>query len=616
MFKSAFKFWVFVLTVGGVLTAHLRAQDVTVTATVDRTRIGLGEDFTLSVEISGRDADEPKLPDMAQFAALISTSSSQSYQFINGRTSSSTTIHHTFLAQAAGSFEIGPVEVEVGGEVVRSKPIRIEIVAASSGAAPQSQGGQPGAAPSQPRNDPALQGSDTGVILKTELDRQRVYQNEPVIISYKIYTLRSISSYSLSKLPSFAGFWVENFELPRQPQTRQEVINGQRYLVAEIKRSTVFPQSAGRQTLEPMTIECEVQVPAQRRRSRDLFESFFDDPFFARTARVTVSSKPVEIEVLPLPGNKPANFEGAVGSYSLKATVDRREVKTNEAITLKVTASGQGNLKTLSAPRLNLPSDFEIYDPKVAEDINRANNQISGSKTWEYVMVPRFPGNFEISGLTLPYFDPRAKEYRIATTAPIALSILKGAGEVALAGGGRTKEDVKLLGQDIRFIALAHLPFQEIDKRNYTQPWFMALMALPLLALGGALFYQRHQEKLSTNVAYARGRKATRAANKQLQAAKKFLQNNDGKQFYAEVQRALMGFLGNKLNVAEAGLVTDDIQRLLEERKVAPAVASAYIDCLHTCDFQRFAPSQSNGVEMKQFYDQAQSAIEQIEGAL
>ncbi len=593
----------------------LRAQGVTVVATVDRTQIGLGEDFTLSVEISGRDAGEPRLPELSQFAQQIGRSSSQSFQFINGRMSSSTTINYTYLAQAAGTFEIGPVEVEVNGEVVRSKPIRIEI-AQAGGATTQQQGAQPGAAPSQPRTDPALQGGDAGVFLKAELDRARVYQNEPVVISYKIYTLRTISSYSLSKLPNFAGFWVENFELPRQPQTRQEVINGQRYLVAEIKRTAVFPQSAGKLTLEPMTIACEVQVQGQRRRSRDLFESFFDDPFFQRTVQVEVASKPVTLEVLPLPANKPANFDGAVGVYSLKATVDRREAKTNEAITLKVTASGQGNIKTLSAPRLTLPRDFEVYDPKVAEDVNRANNQISGSKTWEYVMVPRFPGTFEISGLQLPYFDPRAKEYRVASTAPIALTIAKGAGEVAVASGGMSKEDVKLIGQDIRFIALAQLPFEEIGQPNYAQPEFVVLLALPLLGLAGAFFYQRHQQKLSTNVAYARGRKATRVANKQLQTAKKFLLSNDGKQYYAEVQRALMGFLGNKLNVAEASLVTDDIQKMLEAKNVTAAVAAAYISCLHTCDFQRFAPSQSNGVEMKQFYDQAQNAIAQLEEAL
>ncbi len=611
MFKPSFKALLLIFLLAAALPAILRGQDVTVVATVDRTQLGLNEAFRLSVEISGRGAGDPKLPDMSQFAQLAETSSSQSIQFINGRMSSATTLHYTFLAQAAGTFEIGAVEVEVNGELVRSKPIRLEITPAG-GATPQS-GAQPGTAP--PRNDPSLQG-ETGVFLKAELDRARVYQNEPVVMSYKIYMVRVVSSYRWVKQPSFAGFWVENFEIPRLPETRQEVINGQRYFVGEIKRTALFPQSTGKLTIEPMTIECEVQVPAQRRRARDIFESLFDDPFFARTARISVSSKPVELEVLPRPGNKPANFEGAVGNYSLKATVDRREAKTNEAITLKVTASGQGNIKTLSAPRLTFPSDFEVYDPKISEDVNRANNQISGSKTWEYVIVPRFPGEYEIEGLQWGYFDPRAKEYRVASTAPIALNISKGLGEVAVAGGGATKEDVRLLGQDIRFIVLTQTSFQEIGRRNYTQPWFAALIVLPLLGLAGALFYQRHQEKLVTNVAYARGRKATRVANKSLQAAKKFLQSNDGKQFYTEVQRALMGFLGNKLNVAEAGLVTEDIQKMLAEKNVAPAVASAYINCLHACDFQRFAPALSHGVEMKQFYDQAQSAIAQMEEAL
>ena len=307
MCKTSFKIFLLVLT----LAASLLALDVTVVATVDRMQIGLGEDFTLSVEISGRGASEPKLPDLSQFAQLVNTNTSQSFQFINGRMSSSTTLNYTYIAQAAGTFEIGAVEVEANGQIVRSQPIRIEIGQASSGAQPQ--GAQPGATPSQPRTDPALQSSEAGVFLKAELDRSRVYQNEPVVISYKIYTQRTISSYSLSKLPNFAGFWVENFDMPRQPPTRQEVINGQRYLVAEIKRTAVFPQSAGTLTLEPMVIDCEVQMPAQRRRSRDIFESFFDDPFFARTARVEVAAKAVSIEVLPWPANKPADHAQSHG---------------------------------------------------------------------------------------------------------------------------------------------------------------------------------------------------------------------------------------------------------------------------------------------------------------
>jgi hypothetical protein len=257
-----------------------------------------------------------------------------------------------------------------------------------------------------------------------------------------------------------------------------------------------------------------------------------------------------------------------------------------------------------------------VYEPKVAENIDHGNDRISGSKTWEYVIVPRFPGNREIKPITLSYFDPRLKTYRTASTAAIPLIVEKGAADYAMAGGGVSKEDVRLLGKDIRFIAKAALPLRDIGATLYTQPLFLAALAAPLVALLVALVYRRHQEKLSTNVAYARSRKASRMAQKQLHAAKQRLQKNDEKGFYAEVQRALMGFLGNKLNVAEAGLITDEVEHMLSEKQVQPEIIRAYIDCLHTCDFQRFAPAQSNGKAMQDFYKRAQRAIEQIEKAL
>jgi hypothetical protein len=228
-----------------------------------------------------------------------------------------------------------------------------------------------------------------------------------------------------------------------------------------------------------------------------------------------------------------------------------------------------------------------------------------------------FPGRHEIKPITLSYFDPRARAYRTTSTAAIPLTIEKGAGDFnAVAGGGVSKEDVRLLGQDIRFIAKAALPFREMNAVHYTHPLFLAAMFAPVAALLLALVYQRHQEKLSTNIAYARSRRAGSMAQKQLSAAKKFLQKNDEKGFYAEVQRALTGFLGNKLNVAEAGLVTDEVERILAEKRVGAETVRLYLDCLHACDFQRFAPAQSNGKAMQEFYEQARHAIEAMEKAL
>jgi len=589
----------------------LHAQNVSVTATVDRTRIGLNEDFILMVEISGN-GGEPKLPDMNAFAALAGSSTSTSIQMINGRFSQSVTYQYTFFARAAGKFTIGAVEVEAKGQVYRSQPIEIEIVASSTSPSPQTP--QSGAGRSQQSEPPPnLEGN---LYLDAKANRASVYQNEPVIVRYRIYTRLNIGSYGIASAPNYSGFWAEDFPMQQQPRTSREVIDGQTYLVAEIKKTALFPQSAGRKKLDPLVIECEVQLP--RRRSRDIFDQFFDDPFLARTTRQKISSRPVEIEVLPLPeAGKPANFSGAVGNFSLTASIDRTQVKTNEAITIKVRASGTGNIKVLPSPQIDLPSDFEIYDPKVAEDINHDNDQISGSKTWEYVVVPRFQGSHEIKPITLSYFDSRAKAYKVASSAPILLTVEKGAGDFSpVVGGGVSKEDVRLLGQDIRFISTAALPFKKINETFYAQPLFLSIMALPMLALLGAFVYQRHQEKLSTNVAYARSRKAGGMAQKKLTAAKKLLQQNDEKGFYAEVQRALMGFLGNKLNVAEAGLITDDVERMLAAKKVSPEVIRGYLDCLHTCDFQRFAPASSNGTAMQEFYDQARHALETMEKAL
>ncbi len=603
--------WLSFLTTILFVAMPLQAQNVSITASVDKTHIGLNEDFTLIVEVSG-DAGEPKLPDMNAFAALAGRSSSQNIQIINGRMSSSRTYQYTFFARAAGKFTINAVEVEAKGQIYKSQPIEIEITSSSSGgAAPQTPPGSRGQQGEPP--PPNLEGN---LYLDAKVDRNRVFQNEPVVIRYKIYTRLNVSSYGISSAPNFSGFWVEEFPAPQQPRTYRETIEGQTYLVAEIKKTALFPQSIGRKNLEPLVIECEVQLP--RRRSRDIFDDFFNDPFFARTSRLKVASRPVEIEVLPLPEEgKPANFSGAVGNFSIAASVDRAQVKTNEAITLKVSARGAGNIKVLPQPQIDLPADFEVYDPKVSEKIDYSNDQISGSKTWEFVIVPRFQGSHEIKPVTLSYFDPRAKAYRVASTAPIALTVEKGAADYAApAGSGVSKEDVRLLGQDIRFIAKATLPFRQIGETLYAQPWFLMAAAAPLLALLLAFFYERHQEKLSTNIAYARSRKAGSLAQKQLAAAKKLLQKNEEKNFYAEVQRALMGFLGNKLNIAEAGLITSEVEQMLKEKQVDAETISRYLDCLHTCDFQRFAPAQSNGKAMSEFYEQACRAIEAMEKAL
>jgi len=589
------------------------AADITITATVDQQRVGLQEQFTLSVEITGSDANrvgDPALPSMESFAAYAGVSTGQSIQIVNGRMSVSRTYNYTFIASAVGKHEIGPVTVEYKGEKFNSQPFTIEIV-------------QQGTQPAQPQQrgqatTPTIEGADLSseLFIKAQVDRRRVFQNEPVVVSYKIYTRVTVSSYGISQLPNFAGFWAEDFQLPPQPRTAQEVIDGQRFLVAEIKKVALFPQSVGKKTLEPLKIECDVQVQNRRRRN-DIFDSFFDDPFTNRTVRRAVASSPVEIEVEPLPdAGKPADFAGAVGNYEISAMLDKPAVKTNEAVTLKVVVRGTGNLRVLSTPKLDLPQDFETYDPKIDQSIKYDNNRVSGSKTFEYVLVPRSAGDIELKPVRLSFFEPNSRSYKTASSPPLALSVAKGTEEFVAVGGGLSKEDVRLIGQDIRFISTAPLPFQRVGEAFHNSPIFYAMVFSPVFALGLTLLYRRHQEKLSTNVAYARQRQAGKVAGKHLRTARALIGKQDSKAFYAEAQRALMSFIGNKLNIAEAGLVTDNLAAMLQERKVSQEIIDAYVRCLQTCDFKRFAPGETSEAEMKEFIEQASEALEKMERAI
>lgn len=595
-----------------------RNADLAVRASVDRARIELHGQFTLSIEITGADASaapEPKLPSLEAFAAYVGTSTSQNFQIINGRMSVSKTYNYAFIATAVGRHEIGAATLEYKGEAFSTHLFAIEIV--QPAAPPSGQPGSPSGGSSQ-QVAPAEPGVDLSgsLFLRTQIDRRRVFQNEPVLVSYKIYTRVTVTSYGIGKVPNFSGFWAEDFPLPQQPQTAQEVIDGQRFLVAEIKKVALFPQSIGKKVLGPLEIECDVQVQ-NRRRSRDFFDSFFDDPFLTRTVRRTVASSPVEIEVEPLPAaGKPANFSGAVGSYTLSATLNRSAVKANEAVTLKVVVSGTGNLRVLSPPALELPPDFEAYEPKIDQTVKYDNNRVSGSKTFEYVLVPRSAGDIEIKPVVFSFFDPRERIYKTISTPPLPLSVAKGSEELVAIGGGISKEDVRLIGQDIRFIASTPVPFHAIGAAFHRSRLFFATGITPVLVLALAFLYRRHQEKLSTNVAYARNRRAGRLSSHHLRSAGHLIGKHNSRPFYAEVQRALMSFAGNKLNVAEAGLLTDELAAMLRERRVPAEDIDFYMHCLQICDLKRFAPGDATEQEMRDFLGQARQALERMERAL
>ena len=595
------------------MASMVSAQPLTVTTTVSQTQIGVNQQVEFIIELNGEAAQkvgQPELPDMQGYLSLLSSGgTSQSISFVNGKMTVSKSFSYYYLAAKEGTFTIPPVKVVHDNKEYASKPITMTI---TKGAPQQSA---PSSSPSSSSSAAQPEAGDADdLFVRAFVNKKTVYQNEPIFVTYRIYAAVSVTGYSITKLPETTGFWTEDIETPQQPQVKNEVIDGKNYVTADIKKVALFPTSAGPKTIGPMVLQCQVRVRNTRQR-RDIFDSFFDDAFFGRTVQKSIATPSVDVNVLPFPTqNKPADFSGAVGQYKLQASVDKTDVNTDEAITLNVTISGTGNIRLLPNPKVQIPADFEQYDPKETENITRQSGAISGSKTFEYVLVPRFPGEQRIKPISFSYFDPRKKEYETLSSPEIVVNVSKGEGQfVASGGSGLSKEEVRYVGQDIRFIKLTPGPFRPIGYRIYTSFGFIVVLVAPILALVVAFSYKNHRDKLSENVAYARSRKANAMAMRRLSKAKSLLKKESQKEFYAEVSDALTGFAADKLNMAKAGLISDELEIEFKKRNIDADLTQEYLNLIRTCDFQRFAPSSVEQEEMDESYAKAKDVIIKLE---
>ncbi len=593
---------VFAVIASGVAgPPDLAAVQLEVHASVSPSVVPLNGQFTLEVELRGtnRTDVEPSLPDLGSFSRYIGRNSSTSMQMINGVTTVSVAVQYRYRAIQEGTFEIGPVEVEIGGQVLRTQPITLTVSTAGAAAA--------GGAEAE---DPSGVGPED-LFIEAEVSKTRVYQNEPIEVNYRLFTRVNVSSYSLVSLGESEGFWVEEVPGPQSPPVEQRVRGGQPYTTAVVRRVVLFPAGPGTKTIESMSIEANVRV---RRQSRSIFDDFFGgSSLFGSQMPAVIVSNPVEVEVLPLPEEgRPRSFTGLVGRLGVSASIDRSNVETNDAVTLEVTVEGEGNLGALAAPVIELPVDFESFPPEVTESIDRSGSRVRGSKTYQYVLIPRSPGRKTIPPVEMSYFDAESGLYATSASEPLALEVTGDA--VVLAVGGRA--GVETLREDIRFIQIGppNLGALEGSLANAPQFWIVAL--LPLIALLGALGLRRHWDRLEGDVAYARGRRAGRVAKKRLGRARAVMAGSDARAFYAEVERALRGFLADKLNVAEAGFMSDVAEAELRKRGVPDEATTEYLACLGECDRARFAPPSSSAEEKSGFFDRAAEAMTAVQEGL
>ena len=530
-------------------------------------------------------------------------SRSSSYQVINGKASSSLSISYTFTLQGlkTGTYSVPPASIMVDGQKHSSNGLSIKVLPDDGSDAAGSSAAQSGASTAKITNDK--------IFIRTNVSKSSVYEQEPVVVTYKLYTLADVAGMNNMKMPDFNGFLKQELDQSQNKQLSYENFNGKNYGTIVLYQVLLYPQRTGDITIDKASFEAVIRVQ-NKTQVRSIFDDFFDSYTNVNKALVAPA---VKVKVYPLPGAKPAGFSGTVGQLSMSSTISATQVKANEAVTLKVVISGSGNMKLIKNPDIELPEGFEIYDPKVNNNFKTTTSGVSGTKTIEYLFIPRNAGDFEIPAAEFVYFDLQEKTYKTLRTPVYNLKVSKGeGGESVVSGNYVNKEDVKQLGKDIRFIETK--PFKLTKK---TEPVFgtvegWILYLIPLLVALFLFFVLKRKALENSNIEFVRNKKANKQAQKRLKMAQKLLNEGKKDKFYEEVLKAVWNYLSDKLAIPAASLTKERVEAELTEKGVNADAIKQFTDILNTCEFARYAPN-SGQQEMGNLYAEAIEAISNLE---
>jgi len=579
--------------------------------------VRINDRFQLTYTLNTDEGKNFRGPDISDFKVLggPSTSQSSSVQIINGNVSRTVEYSFTYVIQAIkeGIFTIDPATIVVDGKTYESNTVKVQVV--QTGSSQQQNSGQ---------SDGTATANDfkDDVFIRVSTDKKNVLQGEQVIATYKLYFRVNINSPRIENEPSFKGFWVNNLQKDLQNYVQyQETYNGQRYQVAELKKVALFPQRSGEITIPAMEGTCQTQVKsASKSRSRDpFFDNFFNDPFSSRykTIEIPLKSNSVTLNVDPLPSaNKPMDFSGAVGSFNFTSNINKTELKANEAINLKFTVSGSGNVELVDKINVSFPPDFEVYDPKVTKNINISNAGISGQKVFEYILIPRVPGDFQIEAVKFSYFDLAKNQYVTLTTSAYEISVAKGeAGSGDVTYSNVNRSDIRYIGTDIRYIKTTNPELRLVGSFFFGSGLYYILLLLPVALFILFIVIYKNELKKRSNVALVRNRKATKVAQKRLKTAHQYLNDNKQSEFYVEVSQAIWGYLSDKFSIPLANLSIDTVNETLTKKEVKQEIIDKFIETLNNCEFARFAPGESQS-NMEQIYNEAMNVISLMEREL
>jgi BatD DUF11 like domain len=602
---------VFVVCWVALLAASFVAlgQEAGVTAEVSPNPAGVDDQVSLTITVVGGGVERPQIPRINGLKLVGGPSVSNQFQWINGQSSSSQSLTYIFLPEGEGTVKIPPIAVRASGKTYHTSEITLKIVKDAT---------PPGQAPPR-RRSPFSVFDDMGldedsplrdrtprraeVLTVAEVDKRTAFVGEQVTLTYKILTQLPITQVEVKEIPSLNGFWVEEIEVPKNPTAANRVVNGKQYAEYVIKKQALFPTKEG-----------ALQIPAA---TFGLVVRTSSGGFFSLGTQESVFRKtdPIAVKVAGLPeAGKPQGFNGAVGNFKLESAIDKSTAETGDALNLKVTLAGTGNLKTITEfPLPELPG-FKIYSSKSNDQVAVRNDVLQGSKSWEYVIIPQAPGKERIPDLKFFYFSPAAKQYREASARGLEVAVLKGKGGVAGEVLQTTlQQGIVKRGSDINYIKLTSGPLKDRSRRLYQSAWLWAGLLVPLLFNAGMLLYTSHQARVRQDATGFRSRRAGRVAEKRLAEAQRCLKKQQYGQFHSILESSIGGYLSDKFNLPQIEITTQQIKRFMDDRNLNSHLAEEVAALLEECNFARYAPVQPDRGNLEVLYARAKSAIVRIE---
>ena len=583
------------------------ADGITFTANAPEVVVS-GDQFRLSYTINSQKVRDFRAPSIQGFEVLMGPSRSTQYQNYNGVVTNSITFTYILMAEKEGTYKIPGATIVADGNNYTSNSVEIKVLPPDQSSSNAGSGSSARSSRNQANSGKI---TDKELFMTATASKTNVYEQEAILLTYKVYTQVNLTALN-GDIPDLKGFHTQEVELPNQKTFSLEHYNGRNYNTTIWRQLVLFPQQTGKIEIPSVTFEGTV---SQMVASADPFDAFFNGGNYVNITKNIVTPK-LTINVKELPAGKPTNFSGGVGEFTLSSSISTQELKTNDAVTIKLVISGTGNMKLINTPEVGFPQDFEIYDPKVDNKFNLTRNGLSGNKVIEYLAIPRHAGTYTIPPIEFSYFDLKSQSYKTLKTDAYTLNVAKGEGNSdQVLANFTSKEDLKVLGQDIRYIKTGDTQLTKKDDYFFGSTSYYLWYIVPLALFIAIMVINRKQAMENANVAKVRTKKANKVATKRMKNAGKLLAEKKSEAFYDEVLKALWGYISDKLSMPVSQLSKDNIEEELQKHQVADELIKEFINNLNECEFARYAPGNQDE-KMDKIYSSAIDVISKMENSI